>query len=71
MATLGAAAQTSMAARGVPGVEADPRFWASGIIVGGAYAEPARAPAVHMNTRMFWTPARLVVWRRFGSEPLH
>ncbi len=29
------------------------------------------APAVHMNTRMFWTPARLVVRRRVRPQPLH
>ena len=27
-------------------------------------------PAVHMNTRMFWTPGGLVVRRRLGPEPL-
>ncbi|MEX2519154.1 MAG: oxygen-dependent coproporphyrinogen oxidase [Paracoccaceae bacterium] len=63
---LGAAAQRSLTARKeIVGLEGDPRFWASGVSL-VAHMRSPKTPAIHMNTRMFWTP--FCWWFGGGSD---
>ena len=63
--TLGDKARAAMTARGVKGMAADSSFWASGISLVAHMANP-HCPAVHMNTRMFWTPG--AAWFGGGAD---
>lgn len=58
--------QKSMAARKeLSGIDDNPVFWASGISL-VAHMNSPKMPAVHMNTRMFWTP--VASWFGGGAD---
>ena len=54
--TLGERAQKAMAARGVPGMAERPAVLGQRHFSLVAHMVNPHTPAVHMNTRMFWTP---------------
>ena len=63
---LGERAVAAMSSRkNMDGLRDDPTFWASGISLVALMQNP-HAPAVHMNTRMFWTP--VAHWFGGGSD---
>jgi coproporphyrinogen III oxidase len=63
---LGDHAVAAMSSRkNMDGLKDDPTFWASGISL-VAHMQNPHAPAVHMNTRMFWTP--VAHWFGGGSD---
>jgi len=59
------AVQAMAARKDLGGLRDNPAFWASGVSLVAHMRNP-RVPAVHMNTRMFWTPSAW--WFGGGSD---